>query len=207
MIIDAHTHHLTASGITSVEPANFDPQPGRLYSVGIHPWHTHDVGDDTLQLLEQYAQHPQVVAIGETGMDTLRGAPLQRQAQVFEKHLQLAQKLDKPVIIHCVRTTQQIVALCRHHGVTVPCAIHGMRSNERVAKPLIDAGFYLSFGPRFNPATVLSTPRDRILIETDDCDTTILEVATLLSSTLGLAPADILALAGNNLHHFLTATD
>ena len=206
MIIDAHTHNITADGITSVEPADFDPQPGGLYSVGIHPWHTQDITDDTLQLLEQYARHPQVVAIGETGMDTLRGAALQRQTELFERHLQLAQQLNKPVIIHCVRTSQQIAATCRRLGVTVPCAIHGMRNNERVAKPLIDAGFYLSFGPRFNPATVLATPRNRLLIETDDSDTTILEVATLLSPTLGLAPAQVITLASHNLHHFLTTS-
>ncbi|MBR1475605.1 MAG: TatD family hydrolase [Muribaculaceae bacterium] len=206
MIIDAHTHYLNAGGITSVEPANFDPQPGHLYSVGIHPWHTQDVSNDTLQLLEQYARHPQVVAIGETGMDTLRGAPLDRQTELFEHHLQLAGRLGKPVVIHCVRTSQQVLAACRRLGVTVPRAIHGMRSNERVARPLIDAGFYLSFGPLFNPATVLATPRDRLLIETDDSGQSIAQVAAAIAPTLGLTAPSLQALATANLHHFLNCS-
>lgn len=204
MIIDAHTHHLLSTdAIISVEPATFNPLPGRLYSVGIHPWHTQTVTDIDLSQLASCALHPQVVSIGETGLDTLRGAPLEWQAQILEQHLLLAQELGKPIIIHSVRSAQQIVQTCRRLGITMPCAIHGMRGNQHVAQTLLDAGFYLSFGPRFNHATVLATPRNRLLIETDDSGLSVTEVASLIAPILQLSIPEALTLASQNLLSFL----
>ena len=204
MIVDAHTHNLQATNaLIAVEPNAFSPQPGKLYCVGIHPWHTDTSTDEDLTRLREAARHPQVVAIGETGLDSLRGAPLDRQTEIFELHLLLAQELGKPVIIHSVRTSQQVVQCCRRLGITMPCAVHGMRGNERVAQPLLDAGFYLSFGSRFNPATVLATPHDRLLVETDDTDMTITQVAAAISPILNLTVPDLLAIATQNLYTFL----
>ncbi len=207
MTVDAHTHNLHATdALIAVEPDTFFPQPGQLYSVGIHPWHTDTITDDDLTQLRQTAQHQQVVAIGETGLDSLRGAPLGRQTEIFERHLLLAQELGKPVIIHSVRTSQQVVQCCRRLGITMRCAIHGMRGNERVAQTLIDAGFYLSFGPRFNPAAVLATPHDRLLIETDDTGMTIAQVADAIAPTLQLTASSLLAVATQNLQNFIQYT-
>lgn len=204
MTIDAHTHNLQATdALIAVEPNAFSPQPGKLYCVGIHPWHTDTSTDEDLTRLREAAHHPQVAAIGETGLDSLRGAPLVRQTEIFERHLLLAQELGKPIIIHSVRTSQQVVQCCHRLGITMPCAIHGMRGNERVAQPLLDAGFYLSFGPRFNPATVLATPLDRLLIETDDTDMTITQVAAAISPVLQLTVPELLAIAAQNLSTFL----
>ena len=207
MTTDTHTHNqLATDGIISVLPGRFTPLPGRLYSVGIHPWHTDNATDAHLALLSQCATHSQVVAIGETGLDSLRGAPLDRQTEIFERHLQLAQSLRKPLIVHCVRTSQQVLASCRRLGVAVPVAIHGMRGNERVAQQLLGAGFYLSFGPQFNPATVLATPHDRLLIETDDSGQCIEAVAARIAPLLGITAATLLTQAADNLQRFLTAT-
>ena len=108
-----------------------------------------------------------------------------------------------PLIIHCVRTSQQVLALHRQLAITVPCAIHGMRSNHHVAQALLDAGFYLSFGTRFNPQAVRATPLDRILIETDDSGQSITQVAQAIAPTLSLDTNDLLALAATNLQRFL----
>lgn len=186
-ILDFHTHRLDAEGaLISVDPRQFDPLPGRYYSVGFHPWHDVDrltAGD--WALLERCAQHPQVLAIGETGMDTLRGCDLDIQADAFLRHLQLAHALGKPVIAHCVRTAQRLLDVRRHAGLTdVTLAIHGMRANERVARFLLDGGCYLSFGARFNPAALAITPPDRLLIETDDSPTLIGDVAAAVAQAL-----------------------
>ena len=66
-----------------------------------------------------------------------------------------------------------------------------MRGNERVAQLLLDSGCFLSFGPRFNPAALAATPLDRLLIETDDSQTPINEVATLVAQALHLTPQQI----------------
>lgn len=204
MIIDAHTHSLSAdNAIIAAQPTDFAPQPGRLYSIGIHPWNTEVTTESHIELLQQCAQHPQVVAIGETGLDSLRGASLERQTAIFEQHISLAQQLHMPLIIHCVRTSQQVLALHRQLAITVPCAIHGMRSNHHVAQALLDAGFYLSFGPRFNLRSIQATPLDRLLIETDDSPADINDVACQVADTLALTAAEVKSLALANARRLL----
>lgn len=200
-IIDIHTHHLDADGaLISVAPQDFDPQPGKWYSVGFHPWHAIDkLTDEDFELLEQCAQHRQVLAIGETGMDRTRGAELDIQAAVFVRHLQLAHDLGKPVVTHCVRAAQDILAArSRAHLDDVPLIIHGMRSNAHVARTLLDGGCYLSFGSRFNPEAVNATPPDRLLIETDEAPVTILEVANLVAQASHLTPGLVISQASAN---------
>lgn len=205
-ILDCHTHRLDArAALISVDPRQFDPQPGLWYSVGYHPWN--DVGTLTeadFNLLERCASHSQVLAIGETGMDSLRGGDLDNQQAVFVRHLTLAHALGKPVMVHNVRCAQRILAARLKSGLTtVPLAIHGMRGNEHVARTLLDAGCYLSFGTRFNPAALKTTPLDRLLIETDEAPVAIQEVADAIAATLQLTREQITKTAASNAQRLL----
>ena len=200
-ILDFHTHRLDATAaLIAVDPRRFDPQPGKWYSVGFHPWYDVDTltaGD--FDLLRQCACHPQVLAIGETGMDTRRGAALDIQASVFIRHLQLAQELGKPVVAHNVRATQYILDARRTAGLDdVTLVIHGMRGNAHVARTLLDAGCHLSYGPRFNEEALRATPLDCLLLETDDSDVAITDVAALVAQTLNLPIEELTATAVNN---------
>ena len=88
----------------------------------------------------------------------------------MQAHINIAAATGKPLIIHCVRTSQQILKLWRDnpHAHNVAWVIHGFRGNENVARELLNAGFYLSFGTKFNDSSVASTPLDHLLVETDD---------------------------------------
>ncbi|MDE5976029.1 MAG: TatD family hydrolase, partial [Muribaculaceae bacterium] len=80
-ILDIHTHHPAPQpeAVIAVSPAEFKPVPNQFYSVGIHPWDTiEEVSTETWNLFEQAATHPQVVAIGECGIDLVKGGPLYR---------------------------------------------------------------------------------------------------------------------------------
>lgn len=205
-LLDFHTHRTDAdAALISLDPRHFDPQPDRYYSVGYHPWHDVDkLTDADFDLLEACARHPQVLAIGETGMDSLRGGDLDVQASVFRRHLQLAREVGKPVVVHNVRCTQRILEVRNKAGLTtVPMAIHGMRGNEHIARTLLDAGCYLSFGPRFNPAALLATPLDRLLIETDEAPISIRQVATIIAEALCLSTDDLMTTAARNLQRLL----
>ena len=205
-IIDFHTHHNSASAaLIAVDPRQFYPQQGLCYSVGFHPWNEVDtLTAEDFGRLAECALHPQVLAVGETGMDALRGAPLNIQANVFLRHLQVAASVGKPVVIHSVRTAQEILAIRRKAGlIEVPLAVHGMRSNANVARLWLDAGCFLSFGARFNPAALLATPIDRLLIETDDSDTSIDQVAQLVAGRLGMPTNELIGHVINNVHRLL----
>ena len=98
-IIDFHTHRQDApQALISVNPRDFKPQSGLYYSVGYHPWlNLGTLTDDDFTLLEHCALHRQVLAIGETGMDSLRGSDLAVQRAVFVRHLRLAADLHKQI--------------------------------------------------------------------------------------------------------------
>lgn len=193
MIVDAHTHNPQAQdALIACDPMEFCPHEGRLYSVGIHPWKTADVMADRLQALAAVARHEQVVAIGETGLDALRGAPFNVQWDIFNRHIELAEALGKPLIVHMVRTSQQVLKAWRESGRAVAWVIHGMRGKPQVARPLLDAGFYLSFGPRFNPDTTAITPLEQMLIETDDSGQDINQVAEMVARARGLVVPQLL---------------
>ena len=206
-ILDFHTHRTDAErAIISVDPHQFTPEPGKWYSVGFHPWGQLDLlTEEDYALLEQCARHPQVLTIGETGMDTLKGASMEIQQASFTRHLRLAASVGKPVVVHSVRTARRILDARRSAGCdNVPLAIHGMRGNEHVARMLLEAGCYLSFGNRFNPDALRITPHDRLFIETDDSSVTIDEVADAVAHEIGLTAQEFKTLAAANIRRFIT---
>ena len=205
-ILDFHTHRSDATAaLISVNPQYFEPRPGLYYSVGYHPWHDIDnLSQEDFDLLEQCAAHPQVLAIGETGLDNLRGAPIDTQAQIYVRHLELAARVNKPVVVHNVRTTQHILSLRQRASLDhVRLAIHGMRGNGNVARMLLEAGCYLSYGPQFNLTALLATPLDRLLIETDDAPISIHEVADRVATALHLPPDELISLTTHNAAQLL----
>ena len=200
-ILDFHTHRPDArDALISMDPRQFNPRPGLWYSVGFHPWLEMDeLTDDDFALLERHAHHPQVLAIGETGMDSRRGCGLETQATLYVRHLRLAAAVGKPVVVHCVKTAQQIVAERKRAGLeSVQLAIHGLRGNANVAQVMLQAGCYLSFGMRFNPEALLVTPLDRLLIETDDGTNTISDVAAQVSTVLGITTETLIDQVSEN---------
>lgn len=170
-ITNFHSHDTGArEALVSVDVYAFKPEHGKVYSVGLHPWDIKDDWLEKIKKLEQTAQHPLVVAIGETGLDSIKGPSFDIQEQVMQTHIDIAAETGKPLIIHCVRTSQQILKLWRENpqAHNVAWVIHGFRGNENVARQLLDAGFYLSFGAKFNEQALAITPLDHLLVETDD---------------------------------------
>ncbi|MBQ1737750.1 MAG: TatD family hydrolase [Muribaculaceae bacterium] len=206
-ILDFHTHHPGATAaLIAVDPRQFAPQPGLWYSVGYHPWHNIDtLTDADYETLRACSRHPQVIAIGETGIDRTRGAALDVQAEAFVRHLQLAHESGLPVVVHNVKATQDILSVRRQARLDeVTLAIHGMRANGHVARTLLDAGCYLSFGPKFNPEALRITPPDRLLVETDDSTMSISEVVERVALALHLTPEQITETAAGNAQRLLS---
>ena len=205
MIIDCHTHNIAAAdAIISVAPQvalhGVALHGSSRLSVGLHPWHLSDCNDIDLALLERVAILPEVVAIGETGLDTLRGPAMDVQIKVLRHHILLAETLGKPIIAHCVRASNQLVKIWRETAPhRVPMIIHGFHANENVASNLLDAGFYLSYGMKFNHEALRITPQDRMLAETDDNPESISQVITAMAAVLDQQPSVLTARIADNL--------
>lgn len=198
-IIDCHTHNpLERDAVVSGSPPQvsrwLQEHPEGVYSVGIHPWDTAGMSADRLaaemDALETLAADPRVMAIGETGLDSLRGAPLEVQQELMTAHIHLSERLGKPLVIHCVRQQDRILRILRTfpEAVTQPWIWHGYRGNPARAASVIAASQrqYLSFGARFNRQTPGSIPADRILLESDAPAGVLPDIPALLA---GLAEA------------------
>ena len=169
MIKDIHTHRIDArEAVISVNPWEFNPVEGLYYSVGIHPWQVGRATDADFDRLAECATSGNVLMIGECGIDKLRGGDLSMQTGVLERHIALSEQVGKPLVLHCVRASNELCRLRRQLRPSMPWIVHGFRGNAHVASQLLDAGFYLSYGERFNPEALAITPADRLLAETDE---------------------------------------
>ena len=190
-MIDVHTH--TASSdprrILCLDPTDAlcVAPSGQPFSVGIHPWrvheylaHDHAAADERLHSL---AASDTCVAIGETGFDRNAAASLAEQEEVLRAHIRLSEQLRKPLVVHLVGQSARLIALHREYAPAQPWVVHGFRGKPELARQLLAEGFFLSFGPQFNPAALAATPDDRLLLETDDAPTAPTAVAALHAPT------------------------
>lgn len=188
MILDIHSHHTVPypNGVVNILDGRLPSVEAQLFSVGIHPWDTtEEVPESVFEGLELLAARPDVVAIGECGIDTLKGGPMFRQLLVFKRQVELSESLEKPLVIHAVKAADMILGLKRDLAPAQPWIIHGFRGKPAQARMLLDKGLYLSFGERFNPDTVKMMPLDRLLAETDDSPQSIDAVIQSLSTARG----------------------
>lgn len=179
MLFDFHTHDPRCAPGTAIvnlpaavlaAPRRFSPRQGALYSAGIHPWWT-DASETEIcgfiEGLKHLLSSPQVVRVGECGLDKLRGAPLARQVEIFRAQVLLSEAFRKPMTLHCVRAYD--VLLHEHKALrpTQEWTIHGYRGGATLARQLLAAGFSLSFGLRRDAAAWALTPPERRYEESD----------------------------------------
>jgi TatD DNase family protein len=146
----------------------FQPIPHRFYSAGIHPCQVDQNYQQQIEQLRSFAAFSWVVAIGEAGLDKRYSTNAELQRKAFIEMALLAEQIQKPLIIHCVKAWQEIIALHKSLRPSVPWMIHGFRGKPILAQSLLNQGFYLSHGDKFNPDSVRATPLNRLCIETDE---------------------------------------
>jgi TatD DNase family protein len=202
-----HTHKFTNSSdileLVNQYPWEFDATIPN-YSIGIHPWYIDENRlENDLKTIEEKLQLSECLALGECGLDKRIEIPLNIQIEVFEKQIALAEKYQKPLVLHLVAAFDELIAIKKRLKITVPIIIHGFSKNEQVAKQLIDNGFYLSFGKYLlrNPdlETVFkSVPNDRFFLETDTIEETLEEVYTLAAKYKNIKIEDLIELVNVN---------
>ncbi len=183
--INLHTHQFTDRHdileIVNQYPNEFDVAIPH-YSIGIHPWYiVENRLEEDLAIIESKLELENCLALGECGLDKRIEIPFDFQIAVFEKQLLLAEKYQKPVIIHCVAAFQEVIEIKNRLKISVPLIIHGFSKNEETAQQLIKNGFYLSFGKYLllNPEleTVFqNVAKDQFFLETDTIEEGIREV-------------------------------
>lgn len=205
MILDLHSHKNApqADAILNLPVAEFNPVERQAYSVGIHPWSLLPNAERfSFEQVEMIASVKSVVAIGETGIDLAKDVPLYEQMLMFRRHIELSERLRKPMIIHCVRAHDIVAGLRREMKPRMDWVIHGFRGKPSIARILLDAGCHLSFGEHFNPESLAITPSDRLFAETDESRLTINKIIENLSLSISLNIRDNIALNLKRLFKF-----
>jgi TatD DNase family protein len=131
---------------------------------------------------------PDVVAIGETGLDKPAPVSMKLQEELFLFQIELAEKNRKPLIIHCVKAWPELIAIRKRFTSSgIPWIIHGFRGNGELARQLLRFGFALSLGLHFHPDALRAAwEARRLYAETDDANTGIETVYLRISSQLSI---------------------
>ena len=150
--VDIHTHTAKTSDdliqIVNLDNQRDVPELG-FYSYGIHPWALEDAEfqvEKALQTLEEKLKLPQVLTLGEAGLDKMHKASFERQIELFERQIELSEACQKPMILHDVRSHNEIIALRKKHKAQQPWIVHGFSGTEQDVRQLIGQGIYLSVG-------------------------------------------------------------
>ena len=200
LFVDIHTH--TANMLDkTIQILNLDleapcPEQGS-YSYGIHPWVLDDAdfqAEKALQTLEEKLKLTQVLALGEAGLDKMHQATFERQIKLFERQIELAEDLQKPMILHDVRSHNEIITLRKKHKAQQPWILHGFNGTEQDIQQLTSQGLYLSVGEALlHPErkickSLKNIPLDRLFLETDTAE---IEVEKVYETAAKLLEMDI----------------
>jgi TatD DNase family protein len=211
--IDIHTHDSKPDkGIFAVENLmaheNLQPETisAKAFTSGIHPWHLNENNrEELIEYVRNIAGNPNLIALGEAGFDRLRGPSLELQESTFEEQVKMAGWKHKPLIIHCVRAWDELLAAHKNLKPEKPWLVHGFRGKKELANQLISRGMYLSFWFDFvlrpESADLLRfLPKNRIFLETDGADVDIRKIYKKVADDLALTVDELKTIILNNFN-------
>jgi len=197
--IDIHTHSSGQAGdviqIINLFPEQLIPQLAAqfFYSVGWHPWYLKKENYDAfLKIVSEGGTRKEVLTIGECGLDRISEVSFEFQIEVFKQQALIAEKVQKPLLLHCVRSANEMIKLRKEIKPKMPWIIHGYNSNLVTGRELIKHGFYLSMGVDLlkeisNAFNFLpEIPLDRLFFESGDVDIHVKKIYQRAASKLDI---------------------
>ena len=144
---------------------------------GLHPYMAEQHQDSDIEKLDRWLSNNDCIAIGECGLDYRKDqADRQVQLRYFNAQIELASATGKPVVVHAVRATEDVIRSIRKHP-GLSGMVHSFSGSYEQALQLIDMGFYISFGGNITHEnatrlrkTASTLPLEAILLETDAPD-------------------------------------
>ena len=162
-----------ASARWAVQAAHWDPRV--VAAVALHPTRTAAATDADLAEVERLARDPRVVAVGETGLDYYWDySPQAAQQASFRRHIDLAKRLGKPLVVHDREAHDDVLRILDEEGAPDDVVFHCFSGDAAMVRRCADAGYVMSFaGPvTFRNAAQLReaaavVPAELLVVETD----------------------------------------
>ena len=147
--------------------------PANYFSAGIHPQDISDRFEEDFLWLKTVVKSENCVAIGECGLDGLVEIDENLQHEIFQKQIELANEIRKPIIIHCVKRFSQLIHFKKKSKV--PMIVHGFNKRKTIGDEMLKNDFCLSFGKsalyNVNLQDFLEEIAiDQLFLETDSAD-------------------------------------
>ncbi|MCE3297366.1 MAG: hypothetical protein K0R65_3080 [Crocinitomicaceae bacterium] len=169
MLFNFHTHFQGNKGpeILNLTPDELQEAP--FYSLGIHPWKADKWID-----FEDLISDKRCLAIGETGLDKLSETPFEQQQDIFRRQVDLSEKYELPLILHCVKAWNEVRKIKTEMQPKQTWIYHGFRKTALLEEVLRE-GLMIGIGPAIFHDEKLQEalkqiPAERILLETDDME-------------------------------------
>lgn len=165
------------------EEQEFLEQENLKYTIGLHPWYADKLtSKETITQLEKVILEKKIIAVGEAGLDKIRGADWNTQEDIFRLHIDIAAKHKLPLIIHSVRTHNDVIKIRKDSKTNNPWVIHLFSGSQQIAEDFIRHNCYISIGHHILDEKsriqqyLKNIPIERIFLETDDFNIDIEEI-------------------------------
>jgi TatD DNase family protein len=195
---DVHTHFLTGNPYAIL---NANSSINSFHSRGIHPWFVNK--NIPLEKLEFDLQHPKCIALGEIGLDKICGTDFKLQRKLFIQQIELSEKYQLPIIIHCVRASNELFQLKKEIKPTQTWIWHGFNKTN-LLNQTIENEIIPSFGESIlkNESLrneLVNLKSNLFLLETD---TSIFSIETIYKTVAILRNQSINSLQKEQITNF-----
>lgn len=201
--MDVHVHGavdrsrvLALRSLRLLEEVSDDPGP---LSRGLHPWDIDPVRlEADLAMLEGLLDDPRILALGECGIDRLRGPAVEIQTTAFLRQTEISRRRRLPLLVHCVRAGSDLLAAHVRAPAHPPWILHGWTGGALQTGDLLrHDGILFSFSPSaLRPGarareSMQLVPPERLFLETDDSGEDAEAFESRVSTVLGVTPSEL----------------
>ena len=180
MLFNSHSHNLSLKNVVIFNKSvGSESDVTSFFSFGIHPWNSELIEDNFL-IFEQEVLKKNCLAIGEIGLDRLKGPEISIQIDVFWKQIEISERLQLPVIIHCVKAWNELYLIYKEIQPKQTWVFHGF-NKVGILQDVLKTEMMISIGASiFNniqlQESINSIPNNKLLLETDDENIDIIEI-------------------------------
>ncbi|MFN5147923.1 MAG: TatD family hydrolase [Flavobacteriia bacterium] len=193
MFFDIHTH---AADKSSNCIYNLQKEEGfeGWFSAGIHPRFAEHSNEQS-EWLNKVTKSQKCLAIGEVGLDKLKGPAMDIQLAIFRRQIELSERLELPLIIHCARAWNELRSVKRELKPKQIWIYHGF-AKALIAKEVLDEGMIISIGAAVLSnhklqQAVINIPTNRLFLETDDSSTPVCRIYEKVSELKNIPLHDL----------------
>jgi len=206
MYINIHTHFITGRQIEVVS-RTFDDVLPEYFSFGIHPWEI-DKWVNKLAIFESSLSLKGCLAVGEIGLDKLKGPGISKQIEIFKRQILLSEEFHLPVILHCVKSWNELKVLKCELNPKQTWVFHGFTKSS-LTEEVLKEGIYISIGHAILTSSTLQTalkniPLDRLFLETDDAECAIEEIYAKVSELKNIPLSELQSQLEENFKNVFT---